>query len=85
MPAQRNTPSWRAAYFDPELNKKVQAAVMEPDDAKRVALYADLQQEVMQKGPMAIMFQMYNTAGINPALKNWTWNGFCVWYNKASK
>lgn len=78
-------PSWRAAYFDPELNKKVQAAVMEPDDAKRVALYADLQQEVMQKGPMAIMFQMYNTAGINPVLKNWTWNGFRVWYNKARK
>ncbi|MFT4465799.1 MAG: ABC transporter substrate-binding protein [Sodalis sp. (in: enterobacteria)] len=79
-------PSWCAAcFFDPELNKKVQAAVMEPDDAKRVALYASLQQEVMQKGPMAIMFQMYNTAGINTVLKNWTWNGFRVWYNKARK
>jgi peptide/nickel transport system substrate-binding protein len=78
-------PSWRAAYYDPEMNKKVEAALLEPDDNKRIALYADLQHEVMQKGPMAIMFQMYNTAGISPTVKNWTWNGFRVWYGAASK
>lgn len=78
-------PSWRAAYYDPEMNKKVEAALLEPDDSKRIALYADLQREVMQKGPMAIMFQMYNTAGISPTVKNWTWNGFRVWYGAASK
>ncbi|MFS2223054.1 ABC transporter substrate-binding protein [Pantoea sp. B65] len=78
-------PSWRAAYYDPQMNKAVEAALLEPDDSKRSAMYADLQREVMQKGPMAIMFQMYNTAGISPTVKNWTWNGFRVWYNTASK
>ena len=78
-------PSWRAAYYDPQMNQTVETALLEPDDAKRIALYGDLQKEQMQKGPMAIMFQMYNTAGINPTVKNWTWNGFRVWYGAASK
>lgn len=78
-------PSWRAAYYDQQMNQKVEAALLEPDDAKRSALYAELQQDVMEKGPMAIMFQMYNSAGISPVVKNWTWNGFRVWYGSASK
>jgi len=78
-------PSWRAAYYDPAMNHAIKAALLEPDDNKRAAMYADLQREQMQKGPLAIMFQMYNTAGITPAVKNWTWNGFRVWYGAASK
>lgn len=78
-------PSWRAAYYDAQMNKAVEAALLEPDDAKRSAMYGDLQREVMQKGPMAIMFQMYNSAGINPVVKSWTWNGFRVWYGAATK
>lgn len=78
-------PSWRAAYYDAQMNQKVEAALLEPDDAKRSEMYAALQKEVMEKGPMAIMFQMYNSAGISPAVKNWTWNGFRVWYGDASK
>lgn len=78
-------PSWRAAYHDPEMNQKVEAALLEQDDAQRSAMYAELQKAVMEKGPMAIMFQMYNSAGISPAVKNWTWNGFRVWYSAASK
>lgn len=78
-------PSWRAAYYDPQMNQKVEAALLEPDDARRSAMYADLQKEQMEKGPMAIMFQMYNSAGINRVVKNWTWNGFRVWYGAASK
>lgn len=78
-------PSWRAAYYDAEMNQKVDAALLEPDDAKRSEMYGDLQREVMEKGPMAIMFQMYNSAGVSPTVKNWTWNGFRVWYGAASK
>lgn len=78
-------PSWRAAYYDEALNKAVDAALLEPDDTKREAMYADMQREVMQKGPMAIMFQMYNSAGVSPQVKDWTWNGFRVWYGAASK
>lgn len=78
-------PSWRAAYYDAQMNQQVEAALLEPDDAKRSEMYATLQKEVMEKGPMAIMFQMYNSAGISPGVKNWTWNGFRVWYGDASK
>ncbi len=56
-----------------ELNEKVDAALLEADPAKRNALYADLQKEVMQKGPFAIMFQMYNIAAVRSDVKNWTW------------
>lgn len=78
-------PSWRAAYYDAAMNQKVEAALLEPDDAKRIERYAELQRDIMQKGPMAIMFQMYNSAGVNPVVKNWTWNGFRTWYGAASK
>ncbi len=78
-------PSWRAAYYDKAMNNAVRTALLEPDDSKRAAIYADLQRQVMQKGPMAIMFQMYNTAGISPVVKHWTWNGFRVWYGAAGK
>ncbi len=78
-------PSWRASYFDPAMNKQVNAALLEPDDQKRIALYHQLQEEQMQQGPFAIMFQMYNTAGLNKNVKNWTWNGFRVYYADASK
>jgi peptide/nickel transport system substrate-binding protein len=82
---QTQYPSWRAAYQDLELNKKVDEALLEPDPAKRDALYAELQKTVMQEGPMAFMFQMNNVAGVRKELKNWTWNGFRTYYERASK
>jgi peptide/nickel transport system substrate-binding protein len=78
-------PVWRTGFQSKELNEKVDAALLEPDAAKRDALYAELQQEVMAKGPMAIMFQMYNTAAVRNDLKNWTWNGFQTYYAAAAK
>src|SRR5258706_5752826 len=78
-------PTWRTGFQSKELNEKVDAALLEPDAARRDALYAELQKEVMAKGPMAIMFQMYNTAAIRNDVKNWTWNGFRTYYVPATK
>jgi peptide/nickel transport system substrate-binding protein len=78
-------PSWRTAYQSKEMNAEVETALLEPDAAKRDAMYADLQLQFMQKGPMAVMFQMYNTAGIRKSLKGWTWNGFRTYYASTSK
>jgi peptide/nickel transport system substrate-binding protein len=78
-------PVWRTGFQSMEMNQKVDAALLEPDAAKRDALYAELQKEVMAKGPMAIMFQMYNTAAVRNDLKNWTWNGFQTYYAAAAK
>jgi peptide/nickel transport system substrate-binding protein len=78
-------PAWRAAFYSEDANKKVDAALLEPDPEKRNAIYRDLQLQIMQQGPMAIMFQMYNPAAIRKSLKNWTWNGFRTYYDPVSK
>jgi peptide/nickel transport system substrate-binding protein len=31
------------------------------------------------------MFQMYNILGMSDKVQNWTWNGFRVYYDLASK
>lgn len=78
-------PSWRAGYFDEEVNARIDAALMESDLAARDAMYADLQRDIMEDGPMAIMFQMYNVAGVRPEIQNWTWNGFRTDYAAVTK
>jgi peptide/nickel transport system substrate-binding protein len=78
-------PSWRAAYFSENVNRKVDEALFEKDPAKRVNLYHELQREMLEKGPHAFMFQMYNVAGVRKSLKGWTWNGFRTYYDLASK
>ncbi|TSD90455.1 ABC transporter substrate-binding protein [Mycobacterium sp. KBS0706] len=78
-------PAWRAAFYSEDANKKVDAALLEPDPEKRNAIYRDLQLQIMQQGPMAIMFQMYNPAAIRKSLKNWSWNGFRTYYESVGK
>ncbi len=43
-------PSWRAAYYDAQMNQQVEAALLEPDDAKRSEMYATLQKKSWRKG-----------------------------------
>lgn len=78
-------PSWRASYFDEAVNKQVNDALFEKDEAKRIERYHALQKEMMEKGPQAFMFQVYNVAGLNKALSNWDWNGFRAYYTTAAK
>lgn len=78
-------PSWRAAWFSEEANRKVDEALFEQDPEKRKELYHALQEEMMQTGPHAYMFQIYNVAGLSESLKNWDWNGFRVYYDLAAK
>ncbi|MBP1842965.1 peptide/nickel transport system substrate-binding protein [Rhizobium petrolearium] len=78
-------PAWRAAFQNDDFNKRVQEALLEGDPEKRNQIYYALQKDVMEKGPMAIMFQMYNILGMSDKVKDWTWNGFRVYYTSASK
>jgi peptide/nickel transport system substrate-binding protein len=78
-------PVWRAAFYSEDANQKVDAALLEPDPEKRNAIYRDLQLQIMQQGPMAIMFQMYNPGAIRKSLKDWSWNGFRTYYASVSK
>jgi peptide/nickel transport system substrate-binding protein len=49
--------AWRNSWYIPELTKETEAAARELDNAKRAALYADLQRKVTDDGPFILMFQ----------------------------
>jgi len=78
-------PSWRHAFQDEAANAQVEAALLERDEAKRERMYHDLQRDMLQRGPTAILFQTVHIAGIRNTVKNWTWHGFDAYYELASK
>ena len=52
------TTTWRNAWAVPQkLNDETNAALAEPDQAKRNELYLDLQKKVQETSPIVIMFQ----------------------------
>lgn len=78
-------PSWRASYFDADVNAKVEEALLERDEEKRKQLYHALQKEMLEKGPHAYIFQSLTTASLSKAMKDWKWNGFRAYYDLAEK
>ncbi|EJF91375.1 ABC transporter substrate-binding protein [Bartonella melophagi] len=67
-------PSWQQGYFDANMNQQVEDALFEQDLDKRAQQYANLQRQLMQKGPYAFLFQKYNTVAVSPVIKKWVWN-----------
>ncbi|WP_208441490.1 ABC transporter substrate-binding protein [Bartonella raoultii] len=79
-------PSWQHGYFDAEMNQKVEEALFQKDPQKRAKIYADLQRELMQKGPYAFIYQKYTVIGMTPNVKKWVWNSAPqIFYNKIEK
>ncbi|WP_208441494.1 ABC transporter substrate-binding protein [Bartonella raoultii] len=79
-------PSWQHGYFDAEMNQKVEEALFQKDPQKRAQLYADLQRELMQKGPYAFIFQKYNVIAMTPDVKKWVWSSAPrVFYSEIEK
>ncbi len=56
--------AWRNSWDPKELTAETEAAVLERDTQKRIAMYKDLQKKVMERGPYVIMFQETEIAGI---------------------
>ncbi len=68
------------------MNQKVMDALFEKDLKKRLSLYADLQREMMQKGPYAGLYQRYNVVAMSPVVKKWVWNSAPrIFYNEIEK
>ncbi|MFZ5752160.1 MAG: ABC transporter substrate-binding protein [Pseudomonadota bacterium] len=65
--------AWRNAWDIPEMTKKADAAVLEPDPAKRAQMYIDLQKESMETSPFVIMFQEIEVSALRSNV-----NGFIV-------
>lgn len=56
--------AWRNSWQVPDFNRRVEAAVMERDAARRTRLYQDLQGEFLKASPFAILFQVVEVAGL---------------------
>jgi len=78
-------PSWRSAWFDENINKKTDEAMMEKDPAKRIAIYKEIQEHMLANGPMAYMFQTVRPIAIRKDVKNFQIGPFKVDYASASK
>jgi peptide/nickel transport system substrate-binding protein len=49
--------AWRCHFFDKDLTDAVDAAAKELDTAKRMAMYAKMQRDCMDRGPFAFLLQ----------------------------
>ncbi|WP_273718856.1 MULTISPECIES: ABC transporter substrate-binding protein [Bartonella] len=79
-------PSWQHGYFDAKMNQKVEEALFQKDSQKRAKIYADLQRELMQKGPYAFIYQKYTVIAMTPDVKKWVWNSAPqIFYSKIEK
>jgi peptide/nickel transport system substrate-binding protein len=50
--------AWRNHFVDQKMTKQVEEAFAEPDQEKRMTIYADLQREMWDHGPFVILLQM---------------------------
>lgn len=78
-------PTWRAAWYRPDFNDRVEEALFEKDPEKQLEMYRQLQLDHMQHGPFAYMFQNTNKAMLRGNVTDWTWNAFRVYYGMAGK
>ena len=56
--------AWRNSWQVPDFNRRVEAAVMERDAARRARLYQDLQGDFLKLSPFAILYQVVEVAGL---------------------
>jgi len=63
--------AWRNFWDIPELSARTEAALLEPDAAKREEIYQSLQREVLADGPYVIIFQWTEIAGLRANVKDY--------------
>jgi peptide/nickel transport system substrate-binding protein len=78
-------PSWRSSWQDVKINDMAEAAKMERDSAKRIAMYHQIQKHMLEFGPMTYMFQTVRPIAIRKEVKGFKISPFKVAYETASK
>lgn len=73
-------PSWRTGFHSDEINRRVDAALFEPDPETRAELYRQLQRGMMQTGPYAIMFQLNSIMAHRDRVAELPGHGFRMYY-----
>ena len=82
---QNMFPSWNAAWQSDWFDEMWLKSRMEPDPAKRIAMYREIQLRHMQESGMVYMFQAVRNIGVNKQLKDFKTHSFKVWYTTATK
>ncbi|WP_342358814.1 ABC transporter substrate-binding protein [Terrarubrum flagellatum] len=78
-------PVWRTGWQDLAINDKAEAARLEQDPAKRVAIYKDIQNFMLHNGPMAYIYQTIRPIAVRASVKDFVIAPFGVNYGSASK
>ena len=78
-------PSWRSAWYDENINKLTDTAMMEKDPAKRIAIYKEIQEFMLANGPMAYISQTVRPIAYRTEVKNFQIGPFKVDYASARK
>ena len=66
--ATERTVAWRSKWQDKDLTGRAQDALREPDAAKRIAEYEQLQKDFMQRSPFVIFQQQVGVAAMRKAV-----------------
>ena len=69
--AKTKTLAWRNSWDIPAFTSTTQAALLEPDPAKRAALYQGMQRDLQRVSPFVIMFQQIEAAGERRTVSGW--------------
>jgi peptide/nickel transport system substrate-binding protein len=77
--------SWRAAFDRAWFNDAVQRARLERDEAKRIALYYEIQERFMREGPFMYNFQQIRALAMRKEVRALDHHAFRVFYTSASK
>ena len=80
-----NMATWWSAYFDPKINEMGEKALFERDDAKRIALYHEIQRYWMQNGPSVFMFQIKRNVGMRTSIREFDFTGNRAHYRTVVK
>ncbi len=78
-------PVWRTGWQDLSINEQAAAARMEPDPAKRVAMYHAIQEFMMHNGPVVYIYQNIRPIAVRASVKGFEISPFFVNYGSASK
>ena len=78
-------PVWRTGWQDLSINEQAAAARMEPDPAKRTAMYHSIQEFMMHNGPTIYIYQTIRPIAVRNSVKSFTISPFFVNYGSAVK
>jgi peptide/nickel transport system substrate-binding protein len=78
-------PSWRSSWQNANINEMADKARMERDPDKRIAMYHEIQQFMLENGPMAYICQGVRSIALRKEVKDFLIRPFDVIYGSATK